>query len=209
MLKKLLTYLGLVRRQPGAPVAPCLTQGEVHLLERNGGRIEVHPTALLNSRQDGYHVGMPFQTTLIADAPGSVIKVGASCRIHGAYLHAWDSIVIGKNVLIAAGTNIVDANGHSLAPRYARFRANFKDTPRGIVIGDHVWIGMNAIILKGVEIGECAVISAGAVVRESVPPFAVVEGNPAKVVRILDASQALAEDYPLDRLENEAGFYRY
>lgn len=199
----------LLRREEAAPVPPCQTRGTVHLLERNGGSIEVHPTALLNSRQEGYHVGMPFETTLIADAPGALIKVGERCRIHGAYLHAWKSITIGKGVLIAAGTNVVDANGHSASPRYARFRANFRDVPREIVIGDYAWIGMNATILKGVEIGECAIVSAGSVVRESVPPFAVVEGNPARVVRMLDPSQALGPDYPLEELEKEDGFFIY
>ena len=52
----------------------------------------------------------------------------------------------------------------------------------GITLGDDVWIGANAVVLPGVTIGTGSVIAAGAVVREDVPPFAVVAGAPARVV---------------------------
>jgi acetyltransferase-like isoleucine patch superfamily enzyme len=178
-------------------------------VEKNGGRIDIHESALLNSDPSGYHVAMPFETTLIADTPGSLITIGEGCRIHGTYVHAWKKVEIGRNVLIAAGTNIVDSNGHSAAVRYARFRKHFRDQPEAITIGDFVWIGMGCAILKGVEIGECAIVSAGAVVTEPIPPFAVVAGNPAKVVHVLDRDKALPEDYPLDELSQEEGFYIY
>lgn len=191
------------------PPPPCRIEGRVHLMARNGGRIELDPTVLLNSRQDGYHVGMPFETTLLADHPGAVIRIGEGCRIHGTYIHAWKSVEIGRNVLIAAGTNIVDSNGHSGSIRHARFRRHFQDSPEGVCIGDHVWIGMNATVLKGTTIGECSVVTAGAVVRGDVPPFAIVEGNPATVVRLFDPEKALPADHPVDLLEAEPGFYRY
>jgi acetyltransferase-like isoleucine patch superfamily enzyme len=52
-------------------------------------------------------------------------------------------------------------------------------------IRDNVWIGMGAVILKGVEIGENSVVAAGAIVTKSVPPNVVVAGNPAVVVKQL------------------------
>jgi acetyltransferase-like isoleucine patch superfamily enzyme len=190
-------------------VSPCQTLGNVHILEKNGGKIYVHESVLLNSNQAGYHVGMPFETTLLADAEGAVISIGKNCRIHGSYIHAWKNIEIGCNVLIAAGTSIVDSNGHSSDIRYARFRQNFKDTPKEIIVGDYAWIGMNCMILKGVHIGECAIISAGSVVKETVPAFAVVEGNPAKVIRIMDSNEALDRNISLEKLRQEKGFYNY
>ncbi|MBV8923397.1 DapH/DapD/GlmU-related protein, partial [Bradyrhizobium sp.] len=54
-----------------------------------------------------------------------------------------------------------------------------------VVIADKVWIGFNASILKGVTIGEGAVVGACSVVTRDVPPFAVVAGNPARVIRTL------------------------
>ena len=56
-----------------------------------------------------------------------------------------------------------------------------------MIISDNVWIGMNAIILKGVNIGENSVVAAGAVVTKSVPPNCVVAGNPAILARELPA----------------------
>jgi acetyltransferase-like isoleucine patch superfamily enzyme len=53
------------------------------------------------------------------------------------------------------------------------------------VIGDDVFVGMEALVLKGVTIGDGAVVGAGAVVTQDVPPRAVVAGNPAQVVRAL------------------------
>ena len=54
---------------------------------------------------------------------------------------------------------------------------------RPITIGNNVWIGCRAIILKGVTIGEGAVVAAGAVVTKDVAPFMLVAGNPARVIR--------------------------
>jgi acetyltransferase-like isoleucine patch superfamily enzyme len=52
-----------------------------------------------------------------------------------------------------------------------------------IIIEDKVWIGFNVIILKGVKIGEGAVIGAGSVVTKDVPPYHIVAGNPAKIIK--------------------------
>lgn len=202
-------FLSLSQRKTGVRPFHSENGSISSLIEKNGGRIHVHTSVLLNSQQEGYHVGMPFNTTLIADAPGSIITVGEGCRIHGAYIHAWDYISIGKGVLIAAGTNIVDSNGHSDNIRYARYRQYFRDHPKGIKISDHVWIGMNCSILKGVEIGECAIISAGSVVKDSVPAFCLAEGNPAKIVRHFNPDEALAANYSLDMLSAEDGFFVY
>lgn len=54
---------------------------------------------------------------------------------------------------------------------------------KDIVIGDYVWIGARVIILPGTEIGEGAIIQAGAVVHGKIPPYAIAGGNPAKVFK--------------------------
>ncbi|MCT7584011.1 hypothetical protein N5U55_07790 [Aliarcobacter butzleri] len=54
-----------------------------------------------------------------------------------------------------------------------------------VLIGDNVWIGESAMILKGVNVGKNSIIAAGAIVTKNVPPFSVVAGVPAKVIRIL------------------------
>lgn len=84
------------------------------------------------------------------------------------------SISIGEHVFIAENVVIRDGDAHHLigSDRYAP-----------VIIGDDVWIGTNAIILKGITIGDGAVIAAGSVVTHSVPPKCLVAGVPAKVIR--------------------------
>lgn len=52
-----------------------------------------------------------------------------------------------------------------------------------IIVGDDVWLGLNAVILSGVTIGQGAIIAAGAVVTKNVPPYAIVGGNPARIIK--------------------------
>lgn len=198
-----------MNRSLKSPQLDCICYGKVNYFALNGGCIEIDPSVVLNSEPVGYHVGMPFETTLIADKPDAYIKIGKNTRIHGSYIHAWKGVNIGSNVIIAGGTNIIDSNGHSTNVRYARFRRYFQDEAIEIIINDYVWIGMNCIILKGVEIGECSIVSAGSVVKESVPPFCLVEGNPARVVYTFDPNQALDKSFPIEKLQLEEGFYEY
>ena len=77
-----------------------------------------------------------------------------------------------------------DSNHHSTD---WRIRGTAEDGLRvvsaPIVIGDHVFIGARSIILKGVTIGEKAIVAAGSVVVKDVPPLTIVAGNPAKVIK--------------------------
>ena len=101
---------------------------------------------------------------------------------------------IGENCLVSSGTKI--GNYVMMGPDVKIFSVNHKmdsvDTPmcfqgetnvNSVEIADDVWIGANVIILPGIKIGTGVVIGAGAVVTKSVDDFAVVGGNPAKVIR--------------------------
>ena len=120
----------------------------------------------LRSDPNGYHTGMPFPTTVIADKQGASIIIGDNCRLNGVYVHAQSAISIGANCVIAAGVNIIDSNGHQVV---SFNRTNGRDDPQPIKIGNNVWIGMNSIILKGTEIGDNCVIAAGTVVKGVFP----------------------------------------
>ena len=61
-------------------------------------------------------------------------------------------------------------------------RCEFDEKP-GAIVGNDVWIGLNAVILRGVTVGHGAIVGAGAVVTKDVPPYAIVVGNPAKILR--------------------------
>ena len=82
-----------------------------------------------------------------------------------------DGALIGHNVVLATLNHDIDPNTrHSM-------------TPRPIHIGKNVWIGANAVVLPGVSVGDGAIIAAGAVVSQDVPPCTIVGGVPAKIIR--------------------------
>jgi len=115
------------------------------------------------------------------------ITLGDGCFLgHLVILSCAHQINIGKYCLIADNVQISDYDGHPL--QAARRRAG-EPTPveniQPVLIEEDVWIGRNAMILKGVRIGARSIVGAGAVVTHDVPPDVVVAGNPARVVKQL------------------------
>jgi len=95
-----------------------------------------------------------------------------------------ERIEIGNDCLIGKDVQMIDFDAHGLTPSERR---NSIGKVRPIVIGKNVWIGNNAIILKGTEIGDNSVIGAGAVViGGKFPSNVVIAGNPAKVVKSVE-----------------------
>lgn len=129
------------------------------------------------------------------------IEIGKECYI-GEGTHVWSSsnIVIGDRVLIAHNCNIFDNTTHPLdaAERNDDFiniclNGKWKtyDTcySEPVIIGNDAWIGCNCIILKGVTIGEGAIVGAGSVVTKNVEPYTMVAGNPAKFVKKIEENR--------------------
>jgi acetyltransferase-like isoleucine patch superfamily enzyme len=110
------------------------------------------------------------------------------------------SVSIGSHCILARDVYISDTNEHPLDSA-ARRRQTVAFLERGsqpdrteaaaspVSIGSDVWIGERAIILKGVTIGDGAVVAAGAVVTKAVPAGAIVAGNPARIVKQLDGAK--------------------
>jgi acetyltransferase-like isoleucine patch superfamily enzyme len=121
--------------------------------------------------------------------------IGDFTLLNGALVMAEDEISIGSYCLISWNVGIADSDFHPLDPAQRLIDAQaiapfFKDRPprpklktAPVKIEDNVWIGMNAVILKGVTIGENSVVAAGSVVTKNVPPNTVVAGNPAVAVK--------------------------
>lgn len=134
-------------------------------------------------RQVWYRCVMGFSI-----APGSAILTGVTFDARRGFAMGANSvindearmdtrggIVLGCNVSISSRATILTAAGE---PGKARFAGQ----ERGVIIGDHVSIGLNALIMPGVMIGEGAVVEAGAVVTASVEPYAIVAGVPARAI---------------------------
>lgn len=117
---------------------------------------------------------------------GNRVMVGYRNEINVA-----NHVSIGNDVRIATGVAIFDNNSHPVDPE--KRRANVKMTEADtapVMIRDNVWIGMDTLILKGVTIGESAVVAAGSVVTKDVPPYTLVAGNPARVVKTIEGAGA-------------------
>ena len=143
---------------------------------KKSGKIEIGNNCLIGRDKKGYQAGMPFYTTIFCDVDNSRVEIGNNCRINGAYVHAQSQIIIGDNCVVATGVNIIDSNGHELR---STNRTVGRDTPRPIIIGNNVWIGLNAIILKGTEIGDNSVVAAGTVVKGYYPANSII--HPAAI----------------------------
>ncbi|QBO37083.1 acyltransferase [Periweissella cryptocerci] len=144
------------------------------------GKIEIGNNVVLNSRNLNYHVNMYAPMKLMISGKSGSIKIGDNTRIHGTLIHAYNSVIIGRNVLIAANTQIFDANRHELHFDHPELRLITSENTKPVVIEDNVWIGLNSIILPGVTIHEGAVVAAGSVVTKDVEKRTLVGGNPAK-----------------------------
>ena len=102
----------------------------------------------------------------------------------GVLICCQESVTIGKHVGIGANVIIYDTDFHPVNPYERIVVNNDKDIKRKPVqIDDYVWIGANAMILKGVHIGRGAVIGAGSVVTNDVPELTIYAGNPARFIK--------------------------
>ena len=109
---------------------------------------------------------------------GAILKIGKNSRINSAHISVSYCVEIGKNVRIAPNVLILDSDYHVVGNHFSD-----EGIKKKIVIEDDVWLTMRCIILKGVRIGKGSVVAAGAVVTKDVPPYSVVAGVPAKVIK--------------------------
>jgi galactoside O-acetyltransferase len=151
-----------------------------------------------------------LNVAVVFESIDGAVDIGDRVYIgHGGSIISRSRISIGNDVTMAWGVTIYDHNSHSFDwRRRQRVVDHFYRTygtaacfdsldwsdvaAAPIVIGDRVWIGFDVVILKGVTIGEGAVIGARSVVSRDVEPYTVVAGNPARVVRRLE-SRSLQE----------------
>lgn len=129
---------------------------------------------------------------IVFDRPTAVITIGERTFVGASLLVSAIGIDVGNDVLISWNVTIVDHNSHSIEFSNRKndvidWKTGYRDwsmvVQQKVVIHDKAWIGFGAIILKGVTIGEGAIIAAGSVVTRDVPPWTIVGGNPAKVIK--------------------------
>lgn len=175
----------------GAVVGPDDPFRSAPVLEIRGSRnqISVGTRALANMqvKLDGddcrLHIDADCNLTFNANLrAGGAIHVGeGTTMVKGSLqVHETGTITIGKDCMISKRVYLSVSDIH---PIYDRDTGERLNPAASVQIGDHVWLGLRSMIMKGAEIGTGAVVAAGAVVSGQVPPHTIVAGTPARVVR--------------------------
>ncbi|MDR1776272.1 MAG: acyltransferase [Desulfovibrio sp.] len=165
--------------------AGVTAHGPVGLLRWPGGSIRIGAgVSLISSwrRATAATTGAPVRLRVFG--PGAAIEIGEGAQLTGCSLTARSTrIVVGRGVLLAPNCVVVDSDFHAPWPPERRADAPGYENDAPVTIGDYAWIGMNSILLKGVTVGEGAIVGAGSVVSRDVPPHSLACGVPARVVR--------------------------
>jgi acetyltransferase-like isoleucine patch superfamily enzyme len=152
-------------------------QGTLHVGRRWTGRrylqseLVLGPRARIEIRGD-FSI---YTGCAVAVNEGASLVLSNGYINHRASIECYHRIEIGNGTAIAKGVTIRDSDAHSINGN--------SQISAPILIGNHVWIGANAVILKGVTIGDGSVVAAGAVVTRNVPPGSLVGGVPARVLK--------------------------
>lgn len=159
------------------------TGGIPYVMVARKGKMEIGKNFSMNNGIKHNPIGCPQPCTFFVDN-GCKITIGDNVGISQSALIALADITIGNNVKIGGGTALYTSDFHSLDPDKRAIREDFehrKSAP--IIIGNDAFIGARCIILKGVTIGDAAIVGAGSVVSKSIPPREIWAGNPAKFIR--------------------------
>ena len=117
----------------------------------------------------------------------ALLEIKGELSISNSTIVATKKVVIGENVMVGGGNFIVDCDFHSMDYNdWGTPEDEIKMKSKDVIIGNNVFLGMNSIILKGVTIGDGAVVAAGSVVTKSIPANEIWGGNPACFIKKRD-----------------------
>lgn len=197
MLKKLLRYLRAKLGSKKEDINP-------HIVVKGNTNLKNLSLYLRNPQKDKVYLRLAEDSVVSGnftfEKETGLITIGKRTFIGGGMFVCIDGIEIGNDVMFSWGCTVMDNNAHSLVSEERKndvidwkrgvdegLIGHYKDWSNvksdRIVIKDKAWIGFNCIILKGVTIGEGAVVAAGSVITKDVPDYAVVAGNPAKIIK--------------------------
>lgn len=171
-----------------------LLKGVPIIFNKNGAKLSIGNSVTIKSSFLANLVGLYSRTIIVTRAPEAEIVIGDRVGISGATIYARKKITIGDNTCIGGNCKILDNDFH---PIEVEERNRLLMDPNGgdsdlipareIRIGKNCFIGCNSIILKGTVLGDGCVVGAGAVVAGKFEDNCVIAGNPAKVIRKLEA----------------------
>jgi len=154
-------------------------RGRIYLW--NYGKIVFEGKVTINSSIRSNSAGMAKRFSIYTHK-GAIVIIGNNVGLSGVSIHSRESIKIGNNTIIGANTSIWDNDFHELDwnDRLNR-KGNINTAP--IIIGNNVFIGEGCRILKGVTIGDRAIVGVGSIVTKDIPADEIWAGNPARFIR--------------------------
>lgn len=146
-----------------------------------GEGVTVDPTTSINNVRLGDRVKIAKYCSIFGSEEKPLIigqesYVGMHSMLNG-YI---DQLTIGKNVSIAQHVLVMVDSGPNASPVMQRL---FPIEKGPVIIGDHCWIGAQSIIMPKVELGDYCIVAANSFVTDSFPPYSIIGGNPAKLIR--------------------------
>lgn len=143
--------------------------------------IRTYQITLFKSCEKDVYIGKGCFFTYKTISIGHNVTIGHRCIFQSAHglINIGNHVMFGPEVHIHGGNHRIDVVGV-----YMDEVKKMPNSDGTVFIDDDVWIGAKAIILKNVTIGKGAVVGAGSVVTKNVPPYAVVAGNPAKIIKM-------------------------
>ncbi len=165
----------------GLPILQKHTQSTLMIGENANFRSTVRSNPL----------GANHPCVLSTRTPHATLIIGDGFGMTGGSIVCEERVTIGHHVTMGANSIITDTDFHPLDPDQRRDSPQ-EGATKPVVIEDDVFIGMNALILKGVRLGKGCVVGAGSVVTRDVPPYQVVGGNPARIIKAL-SERAVSE----------------
>ena len=152
--------------------------GKMKISKNLDSHLIIDDNCVFRSNYDSNLIGINRPCIISLHHKNTVVKIGKNSGFSGTVIGAFDKIIIGNNVMCGANTLITDSDWHQDDPR--------SSPPRPIIIGDNVWLGVNAVVLKGVTIGENSVIGANSLVVKDIPANVIAAGNPCKVIKSIN-----------------------
>lgn len=132
--------------------------------------------------------GITHKTVLAAAADGAVLRIGDRVGISGAIIYAKQCIEIADDAQIGANASIYDTDFHPVSADERLAAQHHAARCAPVHIGRNVWLGANAMVLKGVTIGDNSVIAANTVVSRDVPANVVYGGAPGRILKEIEAA---------------------
>jgi acetyltransferase-like isoleucine patch superfamily enzyme len=148
---------------------------------RLGENVEIDPSSSFNNVYFEANVRIAKRCSIFG-GPDNILIIGANSYIGmNSILNGYKAILqIGSFVSIAQSVNIMVDSGPNASPELQKI---FPIHVGPVKIGDHCWIGADSIIMPDVILGDFCVVAANSFVNRSFPPYSIIGGNPARLIR--------------------------